>query len=233
MAKRDKNQRTVIVVRREEGGGDGGHHGGAWKIAYADFVTAMMAFFLLMWLINATSDAQRVGLADYFAPTNVLSRGPSGAGEPFGGRTINSTNTLAGETPPAMGERPMSPLPWTREDRPEDEPDDPPAEPQPPRRFRASPEAPESQGAALAPPPGLQGPVGNATGSASGNVAGNVTGTPAHLSAALARLAALDAPAPLRPARRPRRRGHHPAGPGRAPPCPACWRHSRCRTAPG
>ena len=56
-----------------------GHHGGAWKIAYADFVTAMMAFFLLMWLISMTTPEQKQGLADYFAPANV-SRSTSGAG---------------------------------------------------------------------------------------------------------------------------------------------------------
>lgn len=44
------------------------HHGGAWKIAYADFVTAMMAFFLLMWLISMTTQEQKEGLAEYFAP---------------------------------------------------------------------------------------------------------------------------------------------------------------------
>ena len=48
----------------------GGHHGGAWKVAYADFVTAMMAFFLLMWLLNATSEEQRKGIADFFAPSD-------------------------------------------------------------------------------------------------------------------------------------------------------------------
>jgi chemotaxis protein MotB len=47
----------------------GGHHGGAWKVAYADFVTAMMAFFLLLWLINVTTPAQKMGLAEYFTPT--------------------------------------------------------------------------------------------------------------------------------------------------------------------
>jgi len=96
------NERPVIVIRREEAGEEG-HHGGAWKIAYADFVTAMMAFFLLMWLINATTDAQRRGLADYFAPTNILGRAASGSGEPFGGRTMNSSRNLAGESPPSSG----------------------------------------------------------------------------------------------------------------------------------
>jgi chemotaxis protein MotB len=75
------------VIRREEAAGDGGHHGGAWKVAYADFVTAMMAFFLLMWLLNATTEAQRRGLADYFTPTNALSHASSGTGKPFGGLT--------------------------------------------------------------------------------------------------------------------------------------------------
>jgi chemotaxis protein MotB len=52
----------------------GGHHGGAWKVAYADFVTAMMAFFLLMWLLGATTEKQRKGIADYFAPTLMKMR---------------------------------------------------------------------------------------------------------------------------------------------------------------
>ena len=50
---------------------EAGHHGGAWKVAYADFVTAMMAFFLLLWLLGATTEDQRKGLADYFTPTLV------------------------------------------------------------------------------------------------------------------------------------------------------------------
>ncbi|MFV0408626.1 MAG: flagellar motor protein MotB [Paracoccus sp. (in: a-proteobacteria)] len=66
----------------EEGGG---HHGGAWKVAYADFVTAMMAFFLLMWLLNATTEKQRQGLADYFNPTLVRTlSGSGGAGSSEG-----------------------------------------------------------------------------------------------------------------------------------------------------
>lgn len=60
-----------IIVKKIIKGGHA-HHGGAWKVAYADFVTAMMAFFLLMWLLNATSEAQKAGLADYFTPTMGL-----------------------------------------------------------------------------------------------------------------------------------------------------------------
>jgi chemotaxis protein MotB len=70
----------TIIIKRIEGGGEGGHHGGAWKVAYADFVTAMMAFFLLMWLLNATTEAQRTGLADYFSPTVMKTPGSSGEG---------------------------------------------------------------------------------------------------------------------------------------------------------
>ena len=67
----DDSQRPIIVKRVKKGGH--GHHGGAWKIAYADFVTAMMAFFLLMWLLGSTTKAQREGIAEYFkAPLNIL-----------------------------------------------------------------------------------------------------------------------------------------------------------------
>jgi chemotaxis protein MotB len=63
MAKEEKAQ-IIIVKRRKKGGG--GHHGGAWKVAYADFVTAMMAFFLVMWLVSSISKDQRAALFDYF-----------------------------------------------------------------------------------------------------------------------------------------------------------------------
>ena len=66
------------------------HHGGAWKIAYADFVTAMMAFFLLLWLISMTTPEQKQGLADYFSPPNV-SPSNSGAGGVMGGTALDST----------------------------------------------------------------------------------------------------------------------------------------------
>lgn len=82
--KQDKGR--AIVIRKEEVA-EHGHHGGAWKVAYADFVTAMMAFFLLMWLLNATTQEQKRGLADYFSPNSHLSRTTSGIGAPFGGRS--------------------------------------------------------------------------------------------------------------------------------------------------
>ncbi len=60
----------IIIKKIKKGGG--GHHGGAWKVAYADFVTAMMAFFLLLWLLSSTTKEQREGIADYFTPTTGL-----------------------------------------------------------------------------------------------------------------------------------------------------------------
>lgn len=66
------------------------HHGGAWKIAYADFVTAMMAFFLLLWLISMTTPQQKKGIANYFAPPNV-SQSHSGAGGVLGGQAYTNS----------------------------------------------------------------------------------------------------------------------------------------------
>lgn len=75
------------------------HHGGAWKIAYADFVTAMMAFFLLMWLISMTTPEQKQGLADYFAPASV-SRSTSGSGGVLGGTAFDTEGArMAGSAP--------------------------------------------------------------------------------------------------------------------------------------
>ncbi len=96
MAGTKKSGKATIIIRREEVVEDG-HHGGAWKVAYADFVTAMMAFFLLMWLINATTQEQRRGLADYFSPNNVLGRTTSGFGKPFGGLTPNIDGSMASD----------------------------------------------------------------------------------------------------------------------------------------
>src|SRR6476646_12218409 len=65
MAAPGKNARPIIIVKRKKKGVEG-HHGGAWKVAYADFVTAMMAFFLVMWLVTAVSKEQRAAIFDYF-----------------------------------------------------------------------------------------------------------------------------------------------------------------------
>lgn len=80
------SNRPIIIKKIKKGGGHG-HHGGAWKVAYADFVTAMMAFFLLMWLINTTTPEQKRGIADYFAPASVA-LSTSGSGGILGGTEI-------------------------------------------------------------------------------------------------------------------------------------------------
>ncbi len=77
----------IIIKKKKKSGGDG-HHGGAWKVAYADFVTAMMAFFMLMWLLNATTEKQRKGLADYFSPTIPISRVSGGGNGAFSGDSM-------------------------------------------------------------------------------------------------------------------------------------------------
>ncbi len=76
----DKNKRPIVIKRIKKVAG--GHHGGAWKIAYADFVTAMMAFFLLMWLLGSTSKGDLQGIAQYFkTPLKVALAGGSGSGD--------------------------------------------------------------------------------------------------------------------------------------------------------
>jgi len=77
----DAKKLQPIIIKKVKKGGHGAH-GGAWKIAYADFVTAMMAFFLLMWLLGSTTEGDKKGIADYFgAPLKVAMSGGSGSGD--------------------------------------------------------------------------------------------------------------------------------------------------------
>jgi chemotaxis protein MotB len=92
------NTRPIIIKKIKKVSG-GGHHGGAWKVAYADFVTAMMAFFLLMWLINTTSPEQRRGIAEFFAPASV-SRVSSGAGGLLEGTSFAEDGVRHGHSAP-------------------------------------------------------------------------------------------------------------------------------------
>lgn len=82
----EETNQPVIIVKKVVGG-HGAGHGGAWKVAYADFVTAMMAFFLLLWLLNVTTDDQKKGIAQYFTPESV-SRSTSGSGGILGGSSM-------------------------------------------------------------------------------------------------------------------------------------------------
>src|SRR5579864_8593171 len=103
------SDRPVLVRKVRKVSGDG-RPGGAWKVAYADFVTAVMAFFLLMWLINTTSPEQKRGIADYFAPAAV-SKSTSGSGGILAGTALgdagaksngsaSTIENLAPEAPP-------------------------------------------------------------------------------------------------------------------------------------
>jgi len=97
-----KATQAPTIIKKIKKGGHEGHHGGAWKVAYADFVTAMMAFFLLMWLINTTTPEQKRGIADYFAPESV-SRSNSGNGALLSGTSaategVESSGQLAAKT---------------------------------------------------------------------------------------------------------------------------------------
>src|SRR6201998_2412367 len=86
---------NAVVIKRIRKGGHGRHHCRAWKVAYADFVTAMMAFFLLMWLINTTTPEQKRGIADYFAPQSIAQT-VSGSGGVLGGKVVGQGSAHAG-----------------------------------------------------------------------------------------------------------------------------------------
>ena len=93
----DSNQAPIIIKKVKKGGD--GHHGGAWKVAYADFVTAMMAFFLLLWLLSSASDEQRKGIAEYFTPASVsLSQG--GSNGVLGGQSIITEGAMVTDIKP-------------------------------------------------------------------------------------------------------------------------------------
>ncbi len=106
-----KNASGPTIIKRKKVVKGGGHHGGAWKVAYADFVTAMMAFFMLMWLLNATTEQQRKGISDYFAPTIPINRISGGGSGAFGGDNIFTDDTLAqsgtGARQPTIGAVPV------------------------------------------------------------------------------------------------------------------------------
>ena len=97
-----------IIVKRVQAPPAEGHHGGAWKVAYADFVTAMMAFFLLMWLLNATTEEQRKGLADYFDPSIPLSAVSGGGADVLSGDSAFAADTLAYDNHGGLGDQALT-----------------------------------------------------------------------------------------------------------------------------
>ena len=84
----------VTIIKRKKVVKAEGHHGGAWKVAYADLVTAMMAFFLLMWLLNATTEDQRKGIADYFNPSIPVSRVSGGGADGLDGSSLMAEDSV-------------------------------------------------------------------------------------------------------------------------------------------
>ena len=112
MAAEGASELQPIIIKKKKKVVGGGHHGGAWKVAYADFVTAMMAFFLLMWLLNATTEEQRKGIADYFNPTIPISRISGGGSDGLNGSSIFTEETYAkmgtGATRDATAGRPST-----------------------------------------------------------------------------------------------------------------------------
>ena len=96
------DEHASIIIKKVKKGGHGGHHGGAWKVAYADFVTAMMAFFLLLWLLNATTEEQKMGISNYFDPTAISRSTRSGSGGVLGGTSITKPGALKTASSPPM-----------------------------------------------------------------------------------------------------------------------------------
>ncbi len=97
MAKGTNGEAPTIIIKRIKKV-QGGHHGGAWKVAYADFVTAMMAFFLMLWLLSTTTKEQKEGLAEYFTLAQVSSATGGGDGM-LGGKSLNSDKAVADGAP--------------------------------------------------------------------------------------------------------------------------------------
>ena len=83
-----------VIIRRRKVARATAHHGGAWKVAYADFVTAMMAFFLMLWLLGSVTEDKRKGLADYFSDTRALQSDSAGGSGMFGGMSLSPENSL-------------------------------------------------------------------------------------------------------------------------------------------
>jgi chemotaxis protein MotB len=104
--KPELNIEPEVIIKKAKGHAHA-HHGGAWKIAYADFVTAMMAFFMLLWILGATNEDQRKGIADYFTPTVIQMQNSGGSNGLFGGRSPAAPDGSAAR-PQTTGKRPIT-----------------------------------------------------------------------------------------------------------------------------
>ncbi len=103
-----QDEKQPIIIKRVKKKSEP-HHGGAWKVAYADFVTAMMAFFLLLWLLNVTTDEQKAQLSSYFSPADPrVAKSQSGSGGVLGGTTMATEGAMK-STVDAIQENPAVP----------------------------------------------------------------------------------------------------------------------------
>ncbi|HEV7253106.1 MAG TPA: flagellar motor protein MotB [Mesorhizobium sp.] len=100
----DDRRHEIVIVRRAHGDHDDGHHGGVWKIAFADFMTAMMCFFLVMWLINAANEQTKASVASYFNPVKLIDRNSARKGLEDIGDGPNAVG-LEAENPASEGNR--------------------------------------------------------------------------------------------------------------------------------
>jgi len=96
MAKGENEEAPNIIIKKIKKI-EGGHHGGAWKVAYADFVTAMMAFFLMLWLLSSTSKEQKEGIAEYFTVTQSNNSG--GGDGLLSGKSVNDEKSISDGSP--------------------------------------------------------------------------------------------------------------------------------------
>lgn len=104
MADPNDDKQPIIIKKIKKGGG--GHHGGAWKVAYADFVTAMMAFFLLLWLLNVTTDEQKSAISAYFSPADPrVSESVSGSGGVMGGTALSPDGAMTSDQTPVVAQQ--------------------------------------------------------------------------------------------------------------------------------
>jgi len=110
----DKQDELQPIIVKKVKKAAHGHHGGAWKVAYADFVTAMMAFFLLLWLISSTTEIEKEGIAEYFSSAPLISESQSGSTGLLAGTTVSKDGALTQKVNPLI-ERPATQTPALRQ----------------------------------------------------------------------------------------------------------------------
>lgn len=124
MAKTDKTDEVQPIIVKKIKKSGGGHHGGAWKVAYADFVTAMMAFFLLLWLLNVSTDEARTTISNFFDPTHPkIADMRSGAGGIMGGTSTATEGAMTSNVQPLTQTQPTG-MPNPPQQRAHDQPTD-------------------------------------------------------------------------------------------------------------